>query len=112
LYWELIEGKKLEYPLSDLMEVVKSKAMESEASIMKTERARLKQGNQNNSRGYNKISTNRINGVEIYEMSKGLNNEFAFYSYARDSLNESALNEYSTLLSIKGKFYLKFCIYF
>lgn len=58
---------------------------------MEAELKRIRLKNQTNSRGQNKISLNRISGIEVYEMSKGINNELNFYAFSKDSLNESSL---------------------
>jgi len=73
------------------METVKIKAMTIENEIMEAELKRIRLKNQTNSRGQNKISLNRISGIEVYEMSKGINNELNFYAFSKDSLNESSL---------------------
>ena len=59
--WSLVEGKKLQNPLSSLMEIIKRKALNLEFSLMSNEISRMKQKNRNVSN--ENISLNRINGV-------------------------------------------------
>lgn len=85
-YWRLIDGKKVMYPLTKIMENVKRNAVGVEIElVLREENGELVKG----------VKANRVAGMEIFEMAHGVNNEFVFYAYSKDSLNYTALPQYS-----------------